>query len=668
MAELSIPVRANLDSFKRSMGEVSSLADRATNVALRSFENLDAGMAANLSRTFRRVALGAAGAVAGAKLLSAAITETRDQLASMVAVADKARDRGIGGNFLQRWTAEANRLQVSAGDLEDALSNAFRATQERSPIDLGEWETAGEKITAVEKALRVLNATGAGAKEGLILFRNAETQEQKIEAVLTAMTQLEAAGRRLESLQLGETMFGANFVERIRQGRTSAQQMLETMRLTGQAATGIFSDQMIQRAKEIDDKLLTAQNTLAREMKPTMQTLANTLLDIKSLWSDIVDLIGRAFRGINQMDLSIKRSELSAVNDAIANGTGLYGLPRVPESVRSTLGKTKTLDQELIERRDQLMRDIDHLEGNLRPRVVVDRGRGTGAAPTKRDDGGTDRLDSAIGSIEKRTAALQAETAAIDLGTAARERAKIVAELTAVAMQANGAVTDDQRAKIEAVADAWGRASAAIENARNPLATFAREGANVMRQLQDFSVNTLGGMENEFVGLIRRTKDLKSTFSDLIDGMIGDLARLAFRAAVTAPIANAINSALGGFGGAPATGVVGAAGFLSIPTFGGYREHGGDVRPGRSYIVGEKRPEVFIPNAAGRIEPRVPAMGGGVAQTNNISVSVQGGAGTPDQNSDLPKKIGASIRDEMRAVAAMEIRQQMRPGGLLNHR
>lgn len=39
--------------------------------------------------------------------------------------------------------------------------------------------------------------------------------------------------------------------------------------------------------------------------------------------------------------------------------------------------------------------------------------------------------------------------------------------------------------------------------------------------------------------------------------------------------------------------------------FGGFRQHGGDVARGKAYVVGEERPEVFIPDESGRIEPGV---------------------------------------------------------------
>jgi hypothetical protein len=49
------------------------------------------------------------------------------------------------------------------------------------------------------------------------------------------------------------------------------------------------------------------------------------------------------------------------------------------------------------------------------------------------------------------------------------------------------------------------------------------------------------------------------------------------------------------------------SGFASIfgSLFGGAREFGGAVSPGKAYLVGEKRPELFIPSSAGTIVPSV---------------------------------------------------------------
>ncbi len=77
-----------------------------------------------------------------------------------------------------------------------------------------------------------------------------------------------------------------------------------------------------------------------------------------------------------------------------------------------------------------------------------------------------------------------------------------------------------------------------------------------------------------------------------------------------------------GLGGATTTGTTtpgsSSGGFLSgvgsflgsiASLFGGFLADGGDAQPGRAYIVGEKRPELFVPRSAGSIIPSVPTGG-----------------------------------------------------------
>ncbi len=75
-----------------------------------------------------------------------------------------------------------------------------------------------------------------------------------------------------------------------------------------------------------------------------------------------------------------------------------------------------------------------------------------------------------------------------------------------------------------------------------------------------------------------------------------------------------VGSIIGGLGG----GGIKSGGFWQGNVFGGMRASGGPVSAGTPYIVGEKRPEVFVPNTAGYIVPRVPSAvsrGGGQSLT-----------------------------------------------------
>ncbi len=52
----------------------------------------------------------------------------------------------------------------------------------------------------------------------------------------------------------------------------------------------------------------------------------------------------------------------------------------------------------------------------------------------------------------------------------------------------------------------------------------------------------------------------------------------------------------------------------------------------------------------------------------NAPITVNGSAGTPEQNADLAKKMAKELENTMRGVVISEIRTQMRPGNLLNSR
>lgn len=82
------------------------------------------------------------------------------------------------------------------------------------------------------------------------------------------------------------------------------------------------------------------------------------------------------------------------------------------------------------------------------------------------------------------------------------------------------------------------------------------------------------------------------------------------------------------------------------------RQYGGPVQAGRPYLVGEREPELFVPQAAGRV---VPLRGGGlggpaVIQTVNVTYAPQAGAGPVGSQADL-----ARFRAEMRNIARDEL-------------
>ncbi len=96
--------------------------------------------------------------------------------------------------------------------------------------------------------------------------------------------------------------------------------------------------------------------------------------------------------------------------------------------------------------------------------------------------------------------------------------------------------------------------------------------------------------------------------------------------------ANAVASSASSWGASAIIGVialVAAVGIGIAAMAGAFRERGGPVTAGQPYIVGEKRPELFVPNQSGYIVPQVPSASSYMAQSspspsvhNNMAIAV----------------------------------------------
>lgn len=120
--------------------------------------------------------------------------------------------------------------------------------------------------------------------------------------------------------------------------------------------------------------------------------------------------------------------------------------------------------------------------------------------------------------------------------------------------------------------------------------------------------------------------------SDVLRGLAQDASRVFLRKFATEPLANAAGAFLKDFS---------ISSLLSGLPFGGARAEGGPVSPGSAYLVGERGPELFIPNSAGSIAPGA----GDVIVHQHISFS----ANTP-----------AAVRDAVLAMAPELSRQAVR--------
>jgi len=182
-------------------------------------------------------------------------------------------------------------------------------------------------------------------------------------------------------------------------------------------------------------------------------------------------------------------------------------------------------------------------------------------------------------------------------------------------------ITEEQFAKA--------RAKILADNERTIAEQRKREVEDTVKKIKDGTVQVA---DIEALSGKQRVQLLGSIGKDLLS-TLGQTNEKAFRLAKAVAIAEAIVNVARGISAAlalpfpfnlGAAALVAAQGYAQIAAikssqYTGPREKGGPVGGGQAYLVGEKGPELFVPNAGGQIVPNNEM--GGKAVTVNFNIS-----------------------------------------------
>jgi len=195
-----------------------------------------------------------------------------------------------------------------------------------------------------------------------------------------------------------------------------------------------------------------------------------------------------------------------------------------------------------------------------------------------------------------------------------------------------------------------GRQGAEIEKLKAEKAKEMKIAVEDLKPLQVKQIEDAVKLRDELQKVNELYASISSTIEtglvDAIEGAIngtknlGDVARSVFTQIQRSLIQFGVNSLLGG-----------------LPGIGGFfKADGGPVSRGRSYIVGERGPELFTPGASGGITPNN-KLGGSTSVVVNVDASGSSVEGDEQRGRELGLAISAAVQSELI--------QQKRPGGLL---
>jgi len=161
----------------------------------------------------------------------------------------------------------------------------------------------------------------------------------------------------------------------------------------------------------------------------------------------------------------------------------------------------------------------------------------------------------------------------------------------------------------------------------------AKRQAEIFREIGD---NIATGISDALVDAIQGTRSLGEAARAIVNDLASSLLRLG------------VNTLLKrSFGGI----------FSNLPGL----ANGGRASAGRSYLVGERGPEIFTPKSSGTVIPNNMIGGGGGGDITNITVNVDANESSVEGDTGQSQALGRQLATAIQT----ELIKQKRPGGLL---
>ena len=186
-------------------------------------------------------------------------------------------------------------------------------------------------------------------------------------------------------------------------------------------------------------------------------------------------------------------------------------------------------------------------------------------------------------------------------------------------------------------------------------------------QAVEFAKAFGGAFEESFKGIIKGTMSVQDAFrnmfmriADHFLDMAAQMMANQLQRGILGLFGNAFLGGNGGGGGAvnldEMSQFANTGSTVTMADFGGGLARGGMARGGRSYLVGERGPEMFTPGVSGMVTPNH-ALGGSTTVVVNVDASGSSVQGDENNSRELGRLISVAVQSELI--------QQKRPGGLL---
>jgi hypothetical protein len=660
------------------------------------------------------VALGAVALGIGiVKSLEAATRAAADQVERIAKIGEGARDTGVSTTFYQVWTGQARSLKVQNDDLIKSLERL----KEASTIKLGEGSRDDVRNqSALEARLRKQVEAGNLDTAGLNRFLAAGDNEQRLRVLLDLMRELQQQRKDLAAIDIGSQFLSPALVEGIRNGSIELDRLKQRLNDVKSADVQIFEAADIENAREMQRRLEEAYRIISNDLKPIYQDFASAGRDFYGStvsWVEAlaggVRLLAQAYSlmksagGIadsvaksignsgvaNSLNDRLKQAFPDSYNDnnqtpiarqlreadagKAAIGTLAERLGAGPQGEKALADLARRMNRTAVANDMAKSRQMsDGLFADKSKPIIT----GGGSSKPAASSGGADKsssLDRYVQTLERARDVAKAEAETAGLGNIAKEKAVALVRAQSAAqrdveagLRSSASLTDVERSKIASAAEATAK---------------WREEAEQVRETLDFAKGLMGDALKGFLGDLREGKSL----GEALGNVMNRISTKILDKLVDLAVGGLLGGSTGGFGFLGKLFGFSAGGFTGE---GGKYEPAGVVHRGEYVLSKEATSRIGVSNldalhngalkgfasgglvgAAPIAAPAIPSAGGFSnmnAVNQNVVVNVTGGStGDPKKDAAFADQIGRQVQHSLRAMIGQEMKQAMRPGGLL---
>ena len=631
MAQLATSVASNMGTVASVMGSTALTTVAATNAMGGGFGN--AALAVARFAVQYRLLLGTLA------IVGLGIAAANRELDELVAIGDKAKAVRLSPETFQAFTREAELSRIALKDAEAALT-AFNQANKRTFDPSNEKNPSG--TSSIGKFLQdlVLVQQQLANSPALERFLNTDDQNAKLRATIDLIRELQKAGQDLAATSLAEKAFGGageKIAEEIKRGKFE----LEALAEQGKAAGVVFSNELVNRAVELRDRLEAAWRQISDNLKPLLEgsvTVALALGNALATGVDAAAALAKAVNVVYQNLLSASQAAVSLVATLgqvnAAQGQNQASIlqsrlrdPGLTPQQRAGLEAQLRQVQGAQQLRDNAIPDIPlpgpptsaggvTLTGRNvivptpgeRPASTFPSGRSGGGSKADSYDERLETVKAYIEQLEKANRLAQAEVDTFGKGTVEREKALALSRLSVTA-------TEAEKSRILELAESTGKYKQQLAD----LETQQKRNAEAARYFGDAATDALTDLIVEGKSAGEVLKNLgKSLASTLLRGALTGQGPL-------------------GVGGGGLFGVLGGLFGLSG------KAGGGSVFGGSAYMVGESGPELFLPGQSGTIVPNGALRGGAGAAQQPASAPIALTINAPNSTPDSVRQLEARI-------------------------